>query len=481
MSHILLISILAYVAFQLVIGVIVSRRIRGEDDYLVAGRRLGPVIATATIFATWFGAETCIGSAGAIYEEGLAGGRADPFGYALCILFMGMFFAAAFWRRKYVTIADLFRTRFGGAAEKIAVLLMVPTSLLWAAAQVRAFGQILAASSELNITIAITVAAGVVIVYTAMGGILADAITDLVQGLVLIIGLAITALVVFAGADGGAALRAAFEPDRLRMVAEGESMFAAAESWAIPIIGSLFAQELVSRTLASRSAALARGACFAAAGIYVAVGLIPVLFGLAGPALVPGLEHGEQVLPRVAQEYLPTAVYVIFAGALVSAILSTVDSSLLAASALTSHNFVAPLLKTTNDKFRLRSARVLVIVYGVIAYAMAMSAEGVYALVEEASAFGSSGLFAVIVLGMWTRRGGPVTACATLVTGVVSYVGFAYGLSWAGVEVSFPYILSLAASVVCYVALMAIERTPEPPAGSAAPATRSSGHAMTSQ
>jgi len=458
--NILLVSVLAYVVLQLVIGVIVSRRVRGEDDYLVAGRKLGPVIATATIFATWFGAETCIGSAGAIYDEGLAGGRADPFGYALCIFFMGAFFAAALWRRKFVTIADLFRTQFGPVAEKIAVLLMVPTSLLWAAAQVRAFGQILAATSELEINLAITIAAGVVIVYTTMGGLLADAVTDFVQGTVLMLGLIITAIAVFTGTDGAHAFSTAFHPDRLCMVTEGESIFATAESWAIPIVGSLFAQELVSRTLASRSESVARNSCFAAGGIYLAVGSIPVLLGLAGPALVPGLEHGEQILPRIAQQYLPTGLYIVFAGALVSAILSTVDSSLLAASALTSHNLVVPMMKSPSDKFRLRSARVLVIVFGILAYAMAMSAEGVYALVEEASAFGSSGLFAVIVFGMWSKRGGPITASATLLAGVASYVAFGYILPRFGYESPFPYLISLAASVVVYLGFMNFERRP---------------------
>lgn len=463
--NVLLISVLAYVVLQLAVGVIVSRRIRGEDDYLVAGRRLGPIIATATIFATWFGAETCIGSAGAIYEEGLAGGRADPFGYALCIFLMGGFFAATLWRRKFITIADLFRTRFGPVAEKIAVLLMVPTSLLWAAAQVRAFGQILAASSDLELNVAIAIAAGVVIAYTAMGGLLADAVTDLIQGTVLILGLFIVAVAVFAGSNGGDALASAFETERLRMTADGESILGMIESWSIPIIGSLFAQELVARTLASRSAAVARNACFAAGSIYVAIGLIPVLLGLAGPALVPGLEHGEQILPRIAQEYLPTALYVVFAGALVSAILSTVDSSLLAASALTSHNLVIPMMTSSTDKQRLRIARGLVIAYGVLAYAMAMSAEGVYALVEEASAFGSSGLFAVVLFGMWSKRGGPVAACATLLVGVGSYAALAYATPAAGYEIEFPYVLSLAASILTYVFLINLDRSPlSPPA-----------------
>ncbi|WP_255211217.1 hypothetical protein [Methylogaea oryzae] len=60
-------------------GIVVTRRIRNESDYLLAGRSIGFGLGTFTVFATWFGAETCIGAAGAIYENGLSGGSADPF------------------------------------------------------------------------------------------------------------------------------------------------------------------------------------------------------------------------------------------------------------------------------------------------------------------------------------------------------------------------------------------------------------------
>ena len=186
-----LVAVLLYVFFQLALGVYVSRRTASESDYLLAGRRLAFPISTMTIFATWFGAETCIGAAGAIYSDGLSGGRADPFGYALCILTLGILFAALFWRMGLTTIGDFFRRRYGPVAEKLAVLLMVPTSLFWAAAQIRAFGQVLSASSELDVSVTIAIAAAIVIAYTMMGGLLADAVTDVVQGGVLMIGLVI--------------------------------------------------------------------------------------------------------------------------------------------------------------------------------------------------------------------------------------------------------------------------------------------------
>src|SRR5262245_10384362 len=170
---------------------LVSRRIKNEDDYILGGRTLGYWLAAFTIFATWFGAETCISSAGAIYEKGLAGGSADPFGYGLCIVFMGLVFAVPLWKRKLTTLADLFRQRYSPAVENTAVLLMVPTSLFWSAAQIRAFGQVLDASSAVGVGAAITLAAAVVIVYTAFGGFRADVITDLIQGGLIILGLVV--------------------------------------------------------------------------------------------------------------------------------------------------------------------------------------------------------------------------------------------------------------------------------------------------
>ncbi|MBP7148196.1 MAG: sodium:solute symporter, partial [Acidobacteria bacterium] len=324
-------AVLVYVVLQLAIGAWISRRIRTEEDYLVAGRRLGYTLSIFTIFATWFGAETCIGAAGVVYAAGLAGGTSDPFGYAVCLFVMGVAFSVPLWRARLTTVADLPRRRYSIAVERVTVLLMVPTSVFWAAAQVRAFGQVLSASSGLAVWVTITVAALVVVIYTVSGGLLADAWTDLLQGIVLIAGLLLLL--------GAALLRhgvepfGAIDPARLRPLGGGqEPLLAVIEAWAIPVCGSVFAAELVARMIAARSPRVARRSTLVASGTYLLIGLIPVALGLFAAVTLPGLEHPEQVLPRLAHELLPAALYPVFAGALVSAILSTVDSSLLAAS-----------------------------------------------------------------------------------------------------------------------------------------------------
>src|SRR5688572_17406115 len=189
---------------QFGIGIWVSRRIHTESDYILAGRKLGYALTTFSIFATWFGAETIVGSAGRAYRDGVSLGSAEPFGYGLCLILMGLIFAAPLWRRKLTTLADLYRQRFSPAAERLAAVILIPGSVLWAAAQMRAFGQVLSISGDgMNVETALLIAAGFTILYTAVGGMLADALTDLIQGVVLAVGLVVVLLAVLPHVGAG--------------------------------------------------------------------------------------------------------------------------------------------------------------------------------------------------------------------------------------------------------------------------------------
>jgi Na+/proline symporter len=449
-----LVGIGVYLVVQFAIGVAVSRRIASESDYLLAGRRLGLGLAAFSIYATWFGAETIVGAAGSIYSDGLSGGSADPFGYGLCLIVLGAAIAVPLWRRQYTTFGDLFRDRYSGGVERLAVLLMVPTSVLWAAAQIRAFGQIVSASSELEVSIAITAAALFVVVYTVIGGLLADVVTDFLQGIAVIVGLALLLIVVGAANGGAAGIGAMIEPERLGLFSlEGRNVFDLIETWAVPVFGSLLAVEMLSRIQGCRSAEVARNATFLGAGIYLSIGLIPVILGLAGPTLAPNLEEPEQLVAVLAQQYLSTFGYVLFAGAVISAILSTVGSCLLAAASLVSHNLILPIAPQLGEAAKVSCARIGVIVFGVIAYVIALYAGGIYELVATASAFGSSGIFIVGIFGLFSAFGGARSAYAALIAGMAVWVAGEYVLEW-----STPYIISLASALLAYVAAALLDR-----------------------
>lgn len=443
----LLLGVFAYIGAQLAIGAWVSRRIADDTDYLLAGRSFGYGLASFSIFATWFGAETCLGAAGQVYGEGLSIATTEPFAYGLCLVLLGVVFAVPLWRLRLTTLADLFRTRFSPGVERVAALLMIPTSALWAAAQIRAFGHVLASASALEVEVGIAIAACVVIAYTALGGLLADAITDVVQGVALIVGLAAMLALIVARIGGPEAALAVIETGQAARAPIVLPPLATLEAWSIPILGSVVAQELVVRISATRAPEVARRSALGAGFAYVAIGSIPVALGLLGVHLLPGLEDGEQVLPRLAQLFLPSWGYVLFAGALVSAILSTVDSTLLVCASLFSHNLVLPLRPGLGEPAKLRLARAGVVGFGVVATGVALLGDSVSALVHEASALGSAGLLVAVVFGLFTSVGGPAAALAALIGGAASYV------AGVAVGVAYPYLTSLGVALVGYVLL----------------------------
>jgi Na+/proline symporter len=304
------------------------------------------------------------------------------------------------------------------------------------------------ASSDFEVHVAITVGAVIVVIYTVVGGLLADVVTDFVQGIAVIIGLAVL-LIVLGNAHGGVGeLVAQIEPGRLALFSTANaSPLEIVEEWAVPVCGSLLAVEMLARIMGCRTAETARNATLVGAGIYVTVGLIPVVIGLAGPKLAPGLEEPEQIVAVLAQQHLSLVLYVLFAGAVISAILSTVNSCLLAPASLVSHNLILPLKPGLSEHAKVWCARVGVIAFGALAYGIALYAEGIYQLVETASAFGSSGIFVVGMFGLFSNVGRARSAYAALIAGMVVWAAGEYWLGWPT-----PYIVSLAAALAAYLA-----------------------------
>ncbi|MGE0767259.1 MAG: sodium:solute symporter family protein [Hyphomicrobiaceae bacterium] len=454
MNHYALAGILGYVFVQFIVGAWVSRRMTSERDYILAGRSLGTGLVAFSVFATWFGAEAIVASAGEIYTKGLAGGLTDPFGYGAAVLVVGILLAAPLWRRGIVTYADMVRGRYSAATEKLFVFILLPGSVLWAAAQVRAFGQILGSTTGLDVDTAILIAALLVGAYSVVGGLLADAITDVVQGIAVIIGLLVLAAFVASALGGPVTALAQVEPVRLSLsTGPDDSMLDRVEHLAVVLCGSLVAVELVSRFLGSRTASIAARGTVAGGLMYLAIGLLPLFLGLVGPTLLKDLAEPEQIVPKLAEAYLPPIGYALFVGALVSAILSVVHAALHAPAAQLSHNVVVRLLPGLSPRGRLLSVRLSVLALSAVAWVLAQSVTTIKELVELASAFGSAGAIVVALFGLFTSFGGAAAAIVALASG---------SLVWAigkfVLELPAPYLIALGVSLTAYIAVGLTER-----------------------
>jgi solute:Na+ symporter, SSS family len=439
-----LLVLIVYVGLQLALGVWVSRRVSSQQDYLLGGRSLGLVLCGASMFATWFGAETCVGAAGEVYQHGLGAISADPFGYGVCLILFGLFIAAELRRRGYTTLADLFGDRFSPLVERVVAVILLPGSVLWAAAQIRAFGQVFASASDgLDPALGVTLAAGVTLLYTASGGLLADVYTDLLQGVVLVITLLALAVITvgMVGSIDGVLASASASASADTELGGFETL----NEWAVPIAGSLFTQEVISRAVASRTTQIARRAALLAGVVYLILGTIPVLLGLIARKLLPYTVDSEQVLPLLSRHLFGELGFVVLAGTLVSAILSTVDSCLLACGALIMQNLVGERARGMSERGRLRLTRLCVVGLGGVAYVLALYGSSVHGLVEESSALGSAGLFVAGLLGLYTRVGGARAALLSLCIGGGTYVYAEHVL-----VSSVAYLVSLGGAVLGY-------------------------------
>lgn len=446
----MLFLLFGFVSVQLLVAVWVMRRVESQDDFLVAGRRLGPGLAAASIFATWFGAESCVGAAGTAYEQGFSWATPEPFAYGVCLVCSGLLFAARLWRLGITTMADFFSRRFGASSERLSAALLLPTSLLWAAAQIRAFGHVVSINSDglIGTQLAIAIAAGVAVTYTVAGGLLADVYTDVLQCGALVLGLVVLGVAVWMNLP---TTTPPLLPDApLPETPVHGGWLRQVDAWAVPICGSIVAQEVISRSLAARSAAVARGAAIGGGLAYILIGAIPLAIGAVGPRFVQGLADPEGILPHLASQLLPTSLNLVFCGALIAAILSTVDSCLLVVSSLVVRN-----LGPRRTKSGLRLARWAVVGGGLAAWWLATSDWNVHDLVEEAAGFGSAGVFVLACVGLFGRSGRGLAANLTLLAGLSVWLAGRHLLPDA---IPFPYLASLGAAVLAFVIGTSLER-----------------------
>ncbi|HRK69057.1 MAG TPA: sodium:solute symporter family protein [Hyphomonas sp.] len=468
-------ALAAYIILQFAIALWASRFVNSEADYFVAGRRFGLLMVGVSVFATWFGAETVMGASGAIAEEGLAGGRADPFGYTICLIGMALFLAYKLRDAGVMTFPDFFEQRFGARAEVTAAILTIPTSIIWASAQLLAMGQIISETAAISLNIALFGGAVIIIAYTTIGGLLGDAMTDMVQGAVMMVGLTILLITILVSGDFSFGQITPEQFDLFTYDEEGtrESWLSALDTWMVPILGSLVAQEAISRFLGAKTASIARKGCFLAAGLYLVFGSIPLMIGLLGHSA--GFEAGstDSYLPELAKQYLSPVMYILLMGAIISAILSTVDTTLLAVSAIAQRNLIDPIARDLPEPRKLMLGRSLTLLAGLMAYAIAASGETIKGLVEIASSFGSAGIVVALLIGLHSGYGREKAALAALFAGaVLSFLGYGMpawfvGLFYEAAAETMPlwtqgfegsFVISVLAALGAYIGVAELEK-----------------------
>jgi SSS family transporter len=400
-----------------------------------------------------------MGAAGAAYEGGLLAVIADPFGAALCLFVAGMFYVRILRRMELLTIADFFRGRYGPRAELLASLSIIPCYVGWTGAQFVAFGYILHTLTGIDTTLAIGIGAAIVVTYTMAGGMWAVAITDFVQAMILIAGLTFLLPIVLQAAGGWSSIESQVGAEYFRFLPETsfKDWIWYIEAWIVIGLGSIPTQDMFQRALGAKSEKVAQNSAYLSGLLYLTVGMIPVALGIAGAVVIKEISDPELILPTLGLKYMHPLGMALFVGALISALMSSADSALLATASVFGQNLVKRFKKDTSERYVLRVIRWTVLGTALLSLAIALYFQNVYELMVNSWAVLLVSLFAPLTAGLyWKKANGPA-AVTSIIVGFAAWILFAY------VQSEYPADLlatALAALSLVVVTLATSKRVP---------------------
>jgi solute:Na+ symporter, SSS family len=466
LKWLLAISMAFYLLLMYAISVAAQRRVRSSEDFLVAGRRLPLSLAWMTLLATWFGAGTMLTVADEVRSGGLQRAALDPFGAGFCLLLAGWLVAGRMWRMQLLTVPDFFRVKFGPTAELVSSLILVPSYFGWIAAQFMALAEVLQLFFGLPVVWGLLAVAVVGTGYTLMGGMWSVTLTDAVQIVLLLGGLVVLAAVVLWELGGGSVwgglvrVNQETDPELLAVVptVSRTSLLGWIGVFAIGALGNLPGQDLMQRVFAADSERTAKRACLIAGVVYLTFGLLPLLLALAGNLLFPS-DLTVKVLPMLAQAFLHPAVAVVFLVALLSAVLSTIDSAILSPASVLSQNVLSRWRRFDT----LGGNRWAVLLVATLSLLLAYVGESAYSLLEDAYLLTMVGLFVPMMIGLYCSPRDGSAALASMLVGVGVWglhklLGWELFLEPAVGTWLWPLPLSLAATASALAAYGCVER-----------------------
>jgi SSS family solute:Na+ symporter len=408
--------VILYIVVSIAIGLYAATRVQSSKDYVVAGRSLPFYIVTATVFATWFGAETVLGISATFLKEGLRGVVSDPFGSSLCLVLVGVFFAARLYRMNLLTIGDYYRQRYGRTVEVLTSLCIVASYLGWVSAQVTALGLVFSVLTDGAIPMeqGIVIGAAIVLVYTLFGGMWAVALTDFFQMTIIVVGMLYIGAVVSDMAGGvNAVVNHAAAQQKFEFWPELQmrDVLAFVAAWITIMLGSIPQQDVFQRVMSAKNERIAVTSSVLGGSLYFVFAFVPLFLAysatLIDPEMVSKLLEADSqlILPTLILERTPLLAQVMFFGALLSAIMSTASGTLLAPSATFTENVLKGMFQEMSDRQFLWAMRAVVVCFAAGVTVFALNSDStIFKMVENAYKVTLVAAFVPLVCGLyWTR------------------------------------------------------------------------------
>jgi SSS family transporter len=367
-----------YVAIIGLIGYHGFRKTSDEADFLIAGREVGSVVGAGTLLASQISASTVIGAVGIHYVFGV-GFVWVWFGIIIGWLIALVFIAPQLRRFGGMTVPDFVGTRYaddgadGTYARAVTATLIVGTFTIFLMAQYTAGALIIRQMLDVSEPVGIGLTAAIAVVYTAVGGMRASVLTDFVQSVVLVSGLALAMPLVVAEVGGVGVLVADLQSINPNLLGQMLPLTRIGGFVLASMFGIAAAPMEISRFYAMRDENTVRTAIKISLVGQAIIALSVLLLGLSARVLFPDLGTPDLAAIILTSEVLPPVFGTVLLLAFLSAIFSTIDSVMLVASAGVAHDIYASVVQPTASERRVVWANRLAVVFvGAIPAGMAL-------------------------------------------------------------------------------------------------------------
>ncbi len=426
--------VVIYLMVSIGIGLYAATRVHNTKDFAVAGRHLPLPVVTATVFATWFGAEAVFGVSATFVKEGLSGVVADPFGSSMCLIIAGFFFAKKLYKLNILTLGDYFRLRYNRTVEVLTTVCIVASYLGWVAAQIKALGLVFSVVTDGGIgeTAGMILGAAIVLTYTTFGGMLSVAILDFVQMGVIMGGMLFIAYYI-SGSTGGVmpVIEHAAAAGKFEFFPEADpwKWLTFVGAWVTMMLGSIPQQDVFQRITSAKTAKIAIWGSIIGGGTYFCFTFVPMFIAYSATVIDPDTYLAmiqtdyQRVLPTLVLAKTPLFAQVIFFGAVLAAIMSCSSATLLAPSVAFSENIIRGFFPGMGDHAFLRVMRFTIVCFACVVLGFALwSNASIFKMVENAYKVTLAGAFVPLFFGAFWQRGTTQGALCAIFGGILSWL-----------------------------------------------------------
>ncbi len=413
-----LIIIIVYFLAMLAIGIISRRKAGQADNFFVAGRKGSTLFITGSLLATIIGGSATVGMAGLGFSRGLTGMWWLLAG-TIGLIFLGTFFAKKVRQYALYTLPELIEKQYDGRMALASSALIIIAWIGIIAAQIIAAGKIMGILGIGTPTIWMIIFSFIFIAYTVLGGQYSVIRTDLFQTVIIFGGIFTGAALVLSRLGGWDGLQSALSPDMFAFPVSRQ--FGGCDLASLLLVVGLtyvVGPDMYSRIFCARDNATARASTYLTALLIIPAALAITFIGMGAAALFPDISP-EQALPKVISEVLSPVLGGLVLAALLCAVMSSADTTLLSASTILSVDVIGKLRKTTDNDNPLPRSRWLIVGLGIVSLVVALLLGGIISALLFAFTVYTAGIILPVIAGFFRDRlkVTPVGALAALIGG----------------------------------------------------------------